>query len=97
MKTFRALAVLGFLFAASPVSAQPEGMNNSAGGGSSIPGSMGSGTAANSPPEEKPGVGSSSTPGAARASAMGTPTPGGGADTTGHGATGLPPASSGER
>ena len=33
MKTFQALAMLGFLFAASPVSAQPEGMNNSAGGG----------------------------------------------------------------
>jgi hypothetical protein len=96
MKTFRAFAVLGLLAVTSPVPAQTGEMNNSAGGASSgnIPGSKGSGTAANSPTEAT-GVGS--TPGHVRASTMGTPTPRGGSmsenpsgtHTTGRGAGGL--------
>jgi hypothetical protein len=98
MKTLRAFAMLGLLVVASAVRAQPEGMNNSAGGGSSsdIPGSLGSGTAANIPPEEA-GVESSPRPGAARPSTMGTPTPGAAGATSGRGVTGRPSGSSGER
>jgi hypothetical protein len=84
MKILRAYAILGLLAVASPVSAQPEGMNNSAGGASigNIPGGMGSGTATNSP-TKAPGTGSAAVSGAARAAAMGTPTPGAGSTSGG--------------
>lgn len=102
MKILRAYAILALLAVAFSVSAQPEGMNNSAGGASigNIPGGMGSGTATNSPTKEA-GIGS----GTARAAAMGTPTPGSGpmpggqsdARTTGHGAASRPMGSTQER
>jgi hypothetical protein len=102
IRAFAAFAMLGCLLAPASVSAQPAGMNNSAGGSSSsdIPGSMGSGTAANSPTETSGGA-SKSDPGAARASAMGTPAPGGdssgGTLSTGRGVTGPPTGSSDDR
>jgi hypothetical protein len=76
MKILDTCALLGVLTIASPVAAEM-GMNNNAGGASpgNIPGSMGSGTAENSP-TEKPGTGPGKTRGDGHASAMKTPTPG---------------------
>jgi hypothetical protein len=77
MKIFEAWALFGVLTIALPAAAQVGGTNNNAGGASpsDIPGSMGNGTAENSP-TEKPG----SRPGKARseprAAAMRTPAPG---------------------
>jgi hypothetical protein len=86
MRIFRTSALLGALAVASPGAAQTGGMNNSAGGAgpSNIPGSMGSGTAENSP-REKPGAGEARGDG--RTSVMKTPTPDGAA-TSGTGRDG---------
>ena len=86
MRIFRSCALLGALAVASPAAAQTAGMNNSAGGAdpSNIPGSMGSGTAENSP-TEKPDAGDARGDGGT--SVMKTRTPDGAA-TSGKGRDG---------